>query len=243
MSQELQEIAAELERYSGVVGALLTAAIFALGYILERRSRAIARMGAWHQYRSEIRQFADAAIMVMSETEALCEAKPEILQGEFWNRYNFLLARLSALRDQGKLLIPNVNPDIYGSDKAGAYRGLRERALDCLAAAFQIASAIDYSASSHNRTPTMIFPTWQDGQGNQQAQRLDHESPRRDSPQVLKIRKGLEKLPGGFREVGPFGEGWSCKSALVEAKRQFVSEAQDLIEARKWIGLIRRLAR
>lgn len=242
MSQALQEIAGGLERYSGGVGAALTVAIFALGYVLERRSRAITRMGAWHQYRSEIRQFADAAIMVMSEAEALCEAKPEILQGEFWNRYNSLLARLSALRDQGKLLIPNATPDVYGSDKAGAYRGLRERALDCLAAGFHIASAIDYSASSYNRAPTMLFPTSRDAQGGREVLNLNQESPRCDSPQVLKLRKGLEKLPGGYKEMGPFGEGWSCKSALVEAKRQFVSEAQDLIEARKWLGLIRKLA-
>lgn len=229
MSQALQETARAIEEDSGIIGVILTIAIFTLGYVLERRSRAITRMGAWHQYRSEIRQFADTAIMVISEAEALCEAKPEILNGEFWNRYNSLLARLSALRDQGKLLIPNATPDAYGTEKASAYRGLRERALDCLAAAFYVTSAIDYAASSHNRAPTMLFPISKDGEAVL-------------SPQVLKIRKGLDRLPGGYREVGPSGQGWSCKSALVEAKRQFVSEAQDLIEARKWIGLIRQVA-
>lgn len=212
--------------YAPVITLLLTIALFVIGYKLQSKARRITSLMAWKSYRDEIRNYAERVLDVLSAVEGLCEVNPEILKQDFWNRRNQLISNLSALRDYGKLLIPNLRPEQYGRHKSGAYQGYRERALDCLAAAFQIAIAIDFQKRCNNVDPVVITLP------------IDAKS-----HQLKKVWDGLGKLPKKVNPEGPRGDeserkGWSCKSALVETKRQFVTEVQSLIDPRLWIDEI-----
>jgi hypothetical protein len=212
--------------YAPAINLLLTVALFVLAYILQAKARRIASLMAWKSYRDEIRSYSESVIEVLSAVEGLCEANPEILKQDFWNRRSELLSKLSALRDFGKLLLPNLHPEQHGQHKSGAYQGYRQRSLDCITAAFLIAIAIDFKVSRNNKERVIIsLPIPQ------------------QSHQAKQLWIGLCKLP---KPVTPEGrkddkgnsKGWSCKSGLVEAKRQFVTEMQSLVDPRLWIDEI-----
>lgn len=212
--------------YAPVINLLLTIALFVIGYTLQSKARRITSLMAWKSYRDEVRSYAERVVDVLSALEGLCEANPQILKQDFWNRRNELISKLSALRDYGKLLIPNLKPEQYGQRKSGAYQGYRDRALDCVTAAFKIAIAIDFTQWSNNADPVVIsLPIG------------------KNLHQLKKLWEGLEKLPDRVKPEGPKDDederkGWSCKSGLVEAKRQFVTEVRSLIDPRLWIDEI-----
>ena len=57
------------------------------------------------------------------------------------------------------------------------------------------------------------------------------------------MKKALDKLPIEVRVCGFEENGWSCKSGVVECKRQFVSIMQELLDPQYWnkqIGAIKR---
>ena len=206
-----------LNVYGKLLAILVSVGIFVVGYFLQSRARKIQSLLAWNQYRGPIKQFADDSIDTLTKIEGLCEVNPEIAGQEFWNKRNELISEISALRDKGKFIIPNEFPDSYGMHKSSAYRGFRHKALDCLAAGYYFAVALDFSKSANNRDKAMI-------------NELSSESP----AQLLKIKAALEKLPESPAIMGFKGNGWSCKSGIVECKRQFVSIMQEMLEPRHW---------
>ncbi len=175
---------------------------------------------AWNSYREPIRNFANEAIDMLTKVEGLCETDPAIKKQEFWDLCNEYITGLSSLRDKGKLLLPNHYPDDYGNDKASAYRGVRQSALDCLKAGFYVAVAIDFTKFANNK---------------KKAHLTDENIEK--SIQLKKLRSALSNLPqqDSFSLLGYNEEGWSCKSAIVEVKRLFVSECQQLIDPATWI--------
>jgi hypothetical protein len=152
---------------------------------------------------------------------------PEILKQDFWNKRSELMSKLSALRDRGRLLLPNINPNQHGSSKSGAYTGYRQSALDCLTAAFWIAASIDFQQQRNNKEPIVLSLPIPE-----------------DSTQQKLLWLGLMKLPNRS-QIKPGGPnlpdkkpGWSSKRGLIESKRQFVSDVQVLIDPRRWINEI-----
>jgi hypothetical protein len=192
-------------------------AIFFIGYLLAARARKIQTLMAWNSYREPIRKFADEVIEVLSKVEGLCETNPKIKQQDFWDKYNEYLTEISCLRDKGKLLLPNHFPNSYGTTKSSAYRGIRQSALDCLKAAFYITAAINFKEFANNKVETCL-----------QDEHLEK------NVQLKKLKAALSELPEGFKIEGHDNKGWSCKSGIVEAKRQFVSECQNLIDPEEW---------
>jgi hypothetical protein len=67
-----------------------------------------------------------------------------------------LVSKLSALRDCGRLLLPNLSPDQHGLSKSSAYVGYRQRALDCLTATFIIAGSIDFQQQRNHKEPVIL---------------------------------------------------------------------------------------
>jgi hypothetical protein len=57
------------------------------------------------------------------------------------------------------------------------------------------------------------------------------------------LKAALSELPSGFKLEGHKNKGWSCKAGIVEAKRQFVSECQNLIDPVKWNKAVARITR
>lgn len=215
-----------ISSFGEILNIIVTIGIFGIGYILQRRARIIQKLMTWNQYREPIKQFADEVVDALSEAEALCEINPEHKPDYFWERYNNILAKLSSLRDRGKFIIPNHVPSAKVSDRNAAYRGKRHDAMECICVAYKAAVALDYKEMSHNHKRTQLIG--------------DGITP---SPQIEKLSKALQLLPKGYPIKGFKGKGWSCKALIIEAKRQFVSICQELLEPKLWQEQIQKVVR
>lgn len=218
-----------LSRFGEVLNILVTVGIFILGYMLQRRTRRIQKLLTWNQYREPIKAFADEAVDVLSEAESLCEVNPEIQTDYFWDRYNKTLAKLSSLRDRGKFIIPNHVPSAKVEDRNAAYKGIRHEALECISVAYCVTIALDYKKQSANCSRFKLISI--------------EEQTEPIQIQLLKIQKALQSLPQGFIVKGYKGKGWSCKAGIVEAKRQFVSICQELLEPQFWSEQIKKVVK
>lgn len=217
-----------ITHFGEILNILVTIGIFGIGYILQRRARMIQKLMTWNQYREPIKQFADEVVTAMSEAEALCEVNPEIKPDYFWERYNKTLAKLSSLRDRGKFIIPNYVPSAKVADRNAAYNGIRHEAMECVSVAYKASVALDYKCMSNNHKRALLSPL-----------KSDEES----CIQLEKIKKALSCLPQGYPQKGFKEKGWSCKAAIVEAKRQFVSISQELLEPKKWSDQIKKVVK
>lgn len=206
--------------YGDAINTIVTIGIFIVGYFLQRRARRIQKLLTWNQYREPIKLYADEVVDVLSETEALCEVDPEKNPVYFWERYNKILANFSSLRDKGKFIIPNYVPSASVEDRNAAYKGIRHEAIECVCVAYKVTVAINYTVQLYNTKCTQIL-------------QLD-EYTENEAFQLKKLKKAIEKLPQGYMPNGFKGKGWSCKAAIVEAKRQFVSTCQQLLEPQVW---------
>jgi hypothetical protein len=204
---------------------LLNLILFGIGTMLTLKARAIQVLMAWDSHRNTIKKFADEAINIMSEVEGLCEMDPEKDLNLFWAKYNRCLVQLSSLRDRGKLVLPNRYPKKYGPNRSSAYKGMRQASLDCLTAAYYIAASINYKTSGNNRLKTSL-----------------EDEAIVNNEQLIKLKSALCKLPENFILKGFQDKGWSCKAAIVETKRQFVSECQVLIDPKLWNSNIEKLS-
>jgi hypothetical protein len=132
-----------------------------------------------------IRAWAKEVIDELSSAAFLVECDPARLpDGEFFSRRNKCRCALSALLDEGRLFLPNTKHDIIGIWKAGAYRGLREAALDHVAKGYKLVGSLDCKTQTPN----------------------------------------LEK-----------------RKLLIEAKRSFVTEIQDILDVRRTSEEIKQL--
>lgn len=133
---------ASFDRWAGV---LVTITLFIVTYILDRRSKRIQKLMIFKEFREPVLKFSDEVIETMSEVEGLCECNPAQMGKDFFKNYNHLITKISALRDKGRLLIPNLLPLGYDKAKSSAYQGYRHDALDCLTAAYYAAISINSS--------------------------------------------------------------------------------------------------
>jgi hypothetical protein len=124
-------VAALTAAFAGVIAGLVgLAAYFAA--LAQNRVSATAFAGDWIR---DLRSWGSEAIDVLADASYSC---PKILEGATEDeqaRLKAYRAKLSALIDRGRLLLPNVHAEHYGHTKERAYRGFRHDALDALIAA------------------------------------------------------------------------------------------------------------
>lgn len=111
-----------------IVGVLAT--VFTLR---QHRLEAAQFVADWFR---DLRTWASSAIDVLSEAAYCCA--PSRQHQPDPGRTRECRARLSALVDSGRFLLPNERHDDVGTGKPAAYRGVRHPALDLLVAAEQI---------------------------------------------------------------------------------------------------------
>lgn len=231
LMERMTEFLEWMTKYDWLIGILVTVGLFLVGYILETRSRRIQRLLMWNTYRDQLRAYADEVIETITVAEGLCEANPQILGQQFWNSYNEVITRLSALRDKGKFILPNFDPSHHGTHKLPAYQGFRDEALDCVTSAYFSSIAINFREAYNNKKLIKF----------KEIEILDNDDPVKI--QMLKVEEALGKLPNSWKREGYKDRGWSCKSALVEAKRQFVSTVQIKLAPRLWSATVEELRR
>ncbi len=107
--------------------AALSLALALAAYLAATRQNRLSAVAYVADWRRDVRSWACEAVGVLAELEAADEASST--EARHPNR-----TRLSALIDQGRFLLPNVERDRVGLHKPAAYRGWRHRALDPLVA-------------------------------------------------------------------------------------------------------------
>ncbi len=85
------------------------------------------------QYFSDVRAWGDECSNAISEAIHLSHIRDDKRREESWNSVR---SRLSALVDRGRWYFPNRFEAEYGIEKPPAYRGLRQRILDYVVAAY-----------------------------------------------------------------------------------------------------------
>jgi hypothetical protein len=93
---------------------------------------------------SDILRWTERCIESLSDADTFCDgliAQPfDALQSL---KQDTLLARLSALIDQGRLYFPNQTPEKQGPTKPAAYQGFRQRILSVLVRAYDVILKVD----------------------------------------------------------------------------------------------------
>ena len=106
---------------TGLVSAIIAIAAFTFAYWKDRRDRHAASIRDRHQYGSDFRNWADRVIVAMSEAYHAWTARRTIPFE--------LLYTLSALLNQGRLFLLNVETDTHENLE---FPGYRPRILDCI---------------------------------------------------------------------------------------------------------------
>jgi len=101
---------------------------------------------------SELRKWSEEVIMIMTESSTFCELSPDRLEdGVLFNKYLKINNDLSFLLDKGKLFLANTNEKEIGLNKPGAYRGLRQPALDKIDEFIKLSLSLNYLNQDPNR--------------------------------------------------------------------------------------------
>ena len=105
-----------------------------------------------NHYYGDAKKWANCVIDKLTDAAFLCEHDPKRMKdGELFKRRNDLRSELSALVDKGRLLLPNEKEKVIGLWKEGAYRGLRQEALDVAVSGYELVTSIDYNDHGNNK--------------------------------------------------------------------------------------------
>lgn len=154
--------------------------------VSEEKRRKLEVAAHLQQYYSGVRAWSEQVIQKLTDAVFLCELDPERNQDEFFERRRQMRADLSALLDNGRLYLPNTHHEVVGLWKPGAYRGLRQNALNHVTRGYELVEELDHKKHEPNK-------------------------PKRQQ--------------------------------LIDVKRQFTSEIQDVLDIRKTLNEIRRLSK
>lgn len=149
-----------MERWTDIVAALV--AIIALlisiwNYFYTRRLTKIHLSTELLKIRqelySELRRWSEDVIRIMTESSTYCELDPSRLEeGLLFKKYLNINNDLSFLLDKGKLFLTNYNEKEIGLHNPGAYRGLRQPALNKIAEFIELTLTLNYVSQKPNRS-------------------------------------------------------------------------------------------
>ena len=117
----------------------------------DQKRMELERRVQFQDHSRDIRSWGACVIQKMSEAVILCEMNPQKMKGEFYKRRQELRADISSLLDQGRMYFPNIKKNRIGLSKEGAYRGLRQKALDRVAECYRLVSGINYIEQKPNK--------------------------------------------------------------------------------------------
>jgi hypothetical protein len=126
----------------------IVSAVIALGAAVA--SAIINLRGQRRQYFAEMRKWADEACNILSAAVYACDLNPAHKDGNFFSKRHELRVALSSLADRGRWFFPNLYHTEVGVEREGAYRGLRQPALDLLVKAYRIVGSMSYTDQNPN---------------------------------------------------------------------------------------------
>lgn len=130
-----------LQNHLEVVIALLSAGVAIFGALISRnetrKQRALQMENLRHSVDAQSLAWGNACIDVLNRAAMFARTRQHQSNDAsfFQQRINMMLA-ISSLVERGRLFFPNINPESKGSEKEGAYRGVRPPVLDALMFAY-----------------------------------------------------------------------------------------------------------
>ena len=109
----------------------------------KRRSAIENSARARQQYNGDLRSWCNESISTLSF--AAREARQHRIDTREMSQ---IIAKLSALADQGRLFFPNLHPLVHGETKESAMRGYRPRILDWLVYAHDLCCVLNEESDS-----------------------------------------------------------------------------------------------
>ncbi len=107
------------------------------------------------QYFSDVRIWGSEATDAISDLIHLALIRDDTTRQEKWFATR---AKISALIDRGRWHFPNERAETFGLDKPPAYRGSRQRILDCLIWAYDIYKTPPVFFDAASDTPDSLHP-------------------------------------------------------------------------------------
>lgn len=108
----------------------------------------------------ELRKWSEEVIKIMTESSTFCELNPERMdKGVLFDKYLKINNDLSFLLDKGRLFLANTNENEIGLNKSGAYRGLRQPALDKIAEFIELSLTLNYLKQEPNKKLQKVLNT------------------------------------------------------------------------------------
>ena len=156
--------------------------------VFEDRRRKLEVAAHLQEHYGDIRDWAEQVIEKLSYAVFLCELDPNKMGGEFFERRHQMRADLSSLLDKGRLYLPNTKQEEVGIWKPGAYRGLRQAALDCLNTDYQLVESLDYANHARN---TPIRQQLVDVKQDFTSEMQDVLDIRRTSNEIMRLAKEI----------------------------------------------------
>lgn len=128
-----------------LAGVVIAVAAAVVSFLSSQRASRIQALSLRNNFYAEIRKWAGDCVDSLSEAAALALLDPKKMSsGEYFERRQTLMIKLSSLIDKGRWFFPNFFPDSYGPEKPEAFRGIRPRILDFLVAGYKAVRGLDY---------------------------------------------------------------------------------------------------
>jgi hypothetical protein len=117
----------------------------------QRWVRRLSLLSAQDQFFKDLLDWANGALLILSEATHLCDLDPGRVEGEsFFARRHRIRIELSAAIDRGRWFFTNIRIKDHGEEKEIGYRGYRHEVLDGLVFAYQSVGKLDYSKRENN---------------------------------------------------------------------------------------------
>lgn len=152
----VQAIQIFFQTYKDPITASVSVLAFFLSSYVFFKARKDAKIRDVLEYKSKLREWADAAIDTVSEAMYLIRLDPSRYAGFFDKRHE-LMWRISSLIDRGRQFLPNRDREKYGQQKGMSYRGFRHPVLDWLVLAHDLCQEINYADAQENKPLTEKF--------------------------------------------------------------------------------------
>lgn len=117
-----------------------------------KRQSQMQVMTLFRDYYSDLQDWADCVIEVITEAIFLCDMNPQKMEaGALFAKWLNAKQRVSTLIEQGRFFLPNEDVGTHGQHKYTAYRGFRPPELDCLVDVYNILRKFDYTSQGSNQ--------------------------------------------------------------------------------------------
>lgn len=134
-----------------VFGAVLSFVFARASQRSQSEAVAVEKLHWAQAFIAEVRGWAVDVCDCLSQAVHLCDLDPaRTADPGFFERRHRLLVQLSSLIDRGRWHFPNIPGSDFGDGREAAFRGFRDKTIDCIVSAYRVLEAVDYRSREGN---------------------------------------------------------------------------------------------